>query len=62
MSLWHYVQFANRDELYAQLVNCDVIIYDITEHEDQVEEAAWATSRMLSQFVKVFLMWHYYLG
>jgi len=54
--LCHYVQFSNRDELYAQLVNCDVIIYDITEHEDQIEEAVWAASRMLSRFVKVLLM------
>jgi len=42
-----YVQFTNKDELYAQLVNCDVVIYDITQHADQIEEAIWVASRML---------------
>lgn len=46
MLLW-YVQFTDKDELYAQLVNCDIIIYDITEHADQIEEATWIASRML---------------
>ena len=41
------MQFTDKDELYAQLVNCDIIIYDITEHADQIEEATWIASRML---------------
>ena len=46
------VQFANKDELYGVLVNCDVIIYDITEHADQIEEATWVASRMLQSFIR----------
>ena len=47
-----YVQFTNKDELYAQLVNCDVVIYDITQHADQIEEAIWVASRMLQWFIR----------
>jgi len=42
--------------LYAQLANCNVVIYNITEHADQVEEATWVVSRMQSLFVKLLLL------
>jgi adenylate kinase len=38
------VQFENKDQLYEHLVECDIIIYDVTEDPDQIDEAVWAVS------------------
>nr|KAG5697004.1 hypothetical protein BaRGS_008466 [Batillaria attramentaria] len=32
-------KFENKDQLYEHLVECDVIVYDITEDPDQIDEA-----------------------
>ncbi|KAK2825840.1 hypothetical protein Q5P01_020054 [Channa striata] len=35
-----------RDELLVKLLDCHVVIYNISQHTDQVEEALWAVSAL----------------
>ncbi|XP_054469711.1 adenylate kinase 7 isoform X2 [Anoplopoma fimbria] len=43
--LEQYLQ-PTRDELLSKLMDCDVVIYNITQHAEQVEEALWAVSAL----------------
>ncbi|XP_050405998.1 adenylate kinase 7, partial [Patella vulgata] len=47
------IQYDNRDQLYEQLVECDVIVYDITEDPDQIDEAVWAISELHADLEKI---------
>merc|ERR1711963_247347 len=47
------ILFENKDQLYEYLVECDVIIYDITEDPDQIDEAVWAVSEIHSDLEKL---------
>ena len=39
-----HFQYESKEQLYEHLVECDVIVYDITEDPDQIDEAVWAVS------------------
>uniref|UniRef100_A0A3Q3BX71 Adenylate kinase 7b n=1 Tax=Haplochromis burtoni TaxID=8153 RepID=A0A3Q3BX71_HAPBU len=45
----HIAQRLDRDELLSKLMGCDVVIYNVTQHADQVEEALWAASALHSE-------------
>ncbi|XP_054651997.1 adenylate kinase 7 isoform X2 [Dunckerocampus dactyliophorus] len=55
-----YVQLS-REMILEKLLECDVIIYNITQHPDQVDEACWAVSALhnkISSFTgpKMFIL------
>ncbi len=37
-------QYENKEQLYEHMVECDIIVYDITENPDTIDEAVWAVS------------------
>lgn len=47
------IKFDNKDQLYEHLVECDIIVYDITEDPDQIDEAVWAVSELHSDLDKI---------
>lgn len=38
------LQYNTKEDLLPHLLECDIIVYDITGSPDQVDEATWAVS------------------
>ncbi|BFZ12297.1 hypothetical protein BsWGS_15336 [Bradybaena similaris] len=47
------VQYENQTQLYEYLVECDIIIYDITDDYPQIQEAVWIITEMYSQLDRI---------
>jgi len=45
------LQFNGKEELYQQVIRCDVIIYHIVDDSVEIDEAVWVVSRMLTDLL-----------
>uniref|UniRef100_A0A1I8IWJ0 Nucleoside-diphosphate kinase n=1 Tax=Macrostomum lignano TaxID=282301 RepID=A0A1I8IWJ0_9PLAT len=47
------LSYDTREQMYEHLVECDVIVYDITQDPDQIEEAMWALTELHQDIEKL---------
>ena len=47
------IDVESKEQLYSYLMECDIIVYDITEDPDQIDEAVWAVSELHADLEKV---------
>uniref|UniRef100_A0A672I329 Adenylate kinase 7b n=1 Tax=Salarias fasciatus TaxID=181472 RepID=A0A672I329_SALFA len=57
----YFVSRSSNGDLLAKLLSCDVVIYNISQHADQVEEGFWAASALHNEMghfskPKVFIL------
>ena len=48
-------QYETKEQLYEHMIECDVIVYDITEDPDQIDEAVWAVSGNVHSFILIYM-------
>ena len=46
-------QYSSKEELLEHILECDIVIYDITQNLDQIAEAMWVLDEIHSNFDKV---------
>lgn len=47
------IQYETKEQLYEHMMECEVIVYDISEDPDQIDEAVWAVSELHSDIDKL---------
>ncbi|ELU08844.1 hypothetical protein CAPTEDRAFT_225393 [Capitella teleta] len=47
------INYETKNQLSEYLIECDIIIYDITEDPDQIDEAVWAVSSLHSELQRI---------
>lgn len=53
ISHFNIFQYSTKEELLEHVIDCDIVIYDITQNPDQIEEALWILDGIHSNFDRV---------